>query len=290
MPSGPRIIHIVAGPTASGKSAYAAELAARINGVVVNCDSMQIYNALPILTAQPAEEERRTIPHRLYGVLEPNEICAAGRWREMAQSVIEDIFAREQTPIVTGGTGLYIKALMEGLSPMPEIPMDIRETAIQKQKELGNPGFHAELKTLDPEMAARLDPNDSQRLIRAWEVFKATGVSLAAWQRKARLAPPPEWRFEIRKIIPERAELRERINARFVKMLDSGALEEVRTFRNRVRNGEIPEIAPIRKAHGLRFLTRHLDGEISLDEAVALSQTETRQYAKRQITWLRHQF
>ena len=284
----PRIV-IIAGPTASGKSAKAIEIAHAQGGVIINCDSMQIYDGLPLLTAQPSAEDRELAPHALYGALHPNETCSAGRWREMAQPLIEKILGDGQTPVICGGTGLYIMALTEGLSPIPDVPASIREAAIAKQQALGNPAFHAELTKRDPEMAARLHPLHTARLVRAWEVLEATGKSLAAWQALDRLAPPPDWDFEIHKIMPERNVLHERCNARFIQMMESGALEEVSDFSAKIDSGEINADIPLTKALGFKPLRAYLKGEIKKDEAIARAQADTRQYAKRQVTWFRHQ-
>jgi tRNA dimethylallyltransferase len=280
---------IIAGPTASGKSALALEIARQRGGVIINCDSMQIYDGLPILTAQPSSAEQQDIPHRLYGELPPDEICSAGMWREIAGALIADTLKNGATPIICGGTGFYIKALTEGLSPIPEIPDDIRKAATEKQKELGNPAFHEALKERDPEMASRLRPSDSARLIRAWEVLDATGKSLALWQAEARLAPPPHWHFEIHKVMPERDELVRRCDTRFLQMMKNGAMDEVEEFSARLDRGEIPADAPLIKALGFRPLRAYLKDEIPRDEAIALAQGETRRYAKRQVTWFRHQ-
>ena len=283
------VIHIVIGPTASGKTAYAVDLAKKLSGVVINSDSMQVYDGLHILTAQPSEEERSGIPHKLFSVLKPHDACSAGKWREMAEPVIREVLAEGKTPIIAGGTGLYVKALMEGLSPIPKTDPAIRERLNKKQAELGNPAIHEELKKLDPVMAARLDPNDTQRMLRALEVLEGTGKSLAEWQKESRLAPPQEWNFEVHKILPERAVLHERINARFLSMMKNGALEEVKNFSDKIDAGEVPADTPLLIAHGFRYLRSHLKGKRSLEEAIDLSQTETRQYAKRQTTWIRHQ-
>lgn len=282
-------VHIIAGPTASGKTAFALNLAQETNGIVINCDSMQIYNGLPILTAQPTAEEKSRAPHRLYGILHPNESCSAGIWREMAAKEIEDAFAAGKNPIICGGTGLYIKALMEGLSPIPPTPKNIRAAAIKKQEELGNPGFYEELGKRDPESAARFHPNHTARLVRAWEVLEATGKTIGDWQRETKNAPPADWQFEIHKIMPEREELYRRCNERFLKMLEHGALEEVKTFAAKIETSEIPTTTPLKKALGFLPLLDYIKSNISLEAAITQSQAQTRQYAKRQTTWFKHQ-
>lgn len=284
----PKIV-IIAGPTASGKSAKAIEIARAENGVVINCDSMQIYNDLPLLTAQPSAEEKQQMPHELYGALHPNEACSAGLWREMVEPLIQKILANGQTPIICGGTGLYIKALTDGLSPMPDVPAEIRDAANKKQQELGNPGFYEALKKRDPVMAARFHPSHTARLIRAWEVLEATGKSLSEWQANDRRAPPDDWDFEVHKIMPERDVLHERCNTRFLKMMDGGALEEAADFGKRIDDGEIRGDVLLTKALGFKPLWAYLKGEISKDEAIIRAQTDTRQYAKRQMTWFRNQ-
>jgi tRNA dimethylallyltransferase len=279
----------VAGPTAGGKSAYALELARKNNGIVINADSRQIYSDLPTLTAQPTMEEKNSVPHELYGILNANEACSAGNWREIAEPVIEKTLAAGKTPIVVGGTGLYIKALTEGLSPIPDVPDHIRAAAVQKQKELGNPAFHEALKKRDPVMAERFHPGHTARLVRAWEVLEATGKSLSEWQKEAKLAPPDHWNFEIHKIMPGKEELDRNCDARFLKMIEAGALAEVREFSHKIENGQVDEKSQLIKSLGFKPLRRHIQGEITLSEAATLAQLETRQYAKRQMTWFRHQ-
>ncbi len=283
------VIHVVGGPTASGKSAYAMELAAKHNGIIINADSMQIYDGLAILTAQPGAEDRQTHPHELYAHLHPNEDCSAGNWREIVEPLIKDILAQGKTPIVVGGSGLYINALIEGLSPIPDIPDNIRQAANARQKELGNPAFHEALAARDPVMADRLDPFNTARLIRAWEVLDATGKSLADWQQLPRSGPPEDWTFKVQLVMPEREILYERCNKRFIWMLENGALEELETFNKRIETGEIKKNALLTHALGAEPLTHYLNGTLTKEEAISRGQGETRRYAKRQVTWFRHQ-
>lgn len=282
-------IHIIAGPTASGKSARALELAQNTNGVIINCDSVQIYDDLPILTAQPSTEDLAAAPHMLYGTLHPNDICSAGHWREMVIPIIKTLLSEGKTPIICGGTGLYIKALMQGLSPMPDIPDDIRARAIEIQETETIEQIFARIEARDTVMSERLDPKNRARLIRAWEVFEATGKSLAEWQALPLQAPPTHWSFNVEKIIPEREELYARCDKRFEIMLERGALDEITAFDKRIENGEVKPSVPLNKALGLKFLRQYMAGDMSLDEATSLSQTQTRQYAKKQMTWLRNQ-
>ncbi len=282
-------IHIVAGPTAGGKSAFAIGLAQKLDGVVINCDSMQIYDGLRILTAQPSQEDLREAPHVLYSALQPGEPCSAGIWQTMAVREIENALAENKTPIICGGTGLYIKALMEGLSPIPETPPEIRERANARLKQIGSAAMHEELKKRDPESAARFHPEHAARTVRAWEVFEATGEKLSDWQKETKNAPPENWNFQIHKIMPEREELYRRCDERFLKMLDNGALDEVRNIAARIDRGEIPETALLAKALGFAHLRDHLEAKIPLETAITLARTQTRQYAKRQVTWFKNQ-
>ncbi len=282
-------IHIIGGPTASGKSAHALALADKNDGIIINCDSMQIYDGLQILTAQPPHEDLAQAPHVLYSHLHPNEACSAGNWREIVEPIIHDVLKQGKAPIIVGGSGLYIKALMEGLSPMPDVPQDVRDAAVAKQQELGNPAFHAELEKRDPVMAARFHPYHTARLVRAWEVLEATGKSLSEWQKLSRLAPPENWNFEVEIIIPERPVQHQRCNDRFVWMLDNGALEEVEAFSKRIESGEVNENVPLKNALGYRELLAYIKGETSKEDAVEKAQARTRQYAKQQVTWFRNQ-
>ncbi len=282
----PSPVVIVTGPTASGKSGLALELAEAFDGVVINADSMQIYRELEILTARPGAEALARAPHRLYGALSGDERCSAGRWRALALAEIAAARAAGKLPLVVGGTGLYLRALIEGLAEVPEVPAAVRKAAEARHRELGGTGLHAALAARDPAMAARLEPGDSQRLIRAWEVLEATGRSLAEWQAEA--VPDGDaarYRFLRLVRLPPRDQLYAACDARFGAMIEAGALEEVRALR---ALGLDPKL-PVMRALGVRELGRHLDGALSLDEAVAQGQQATRNYAKRQMTWLRTQ-
>lgn len=282
-------IYIVAGPTASGKSAHALELAKQHDRVIINSDSMQVYDGLPILTAQPPQADKDKSPHEFYGVMHPNESCSAGNWREMVEPIINETIAQGKTPIIVGGSGLYIKALIEGLSPIPDIPQNIRNAAGEKQKELGNPEFHRALNERDPIMGERLEPFNTARLIRAWEVLEATGKSLSEWQKMPRVAPPKNWEFHVTLVMPERTVLYDRCNKRFEWMLDNGALEELKDFNQLIEQGEINKNALLTHALGAKPLTAYLNNELSKEDAIERGQGETRRYAKRQITWFKHQ-
>ena len=280
---------LIAGPTASGKTALSLAAAERLDGEIINADSMQVYNRLPILTAQPSVEDFSTYQHELYSVLDPNMACSAGNWREMVEPVIIRVIEEGKAPIIVGGSGLYIKSLIDGLSPIPDIPEDVRQQVVKMQEKLGNPDFHAALEKRDPIMAERFHPYHTARLIRAYEVLEATGKSLAEWQKLPPLMPPEEWGFHIFLIMPEREVLYDRCNRRFDWMLENGAMEEVQGFLEDMQAGDIEETSLLMKALGLKPLLAYLKDDLSFEDAKERAQADTRQYAKRQVTWFRHQ-
>lgn len=271
---------VIGGPTASGKSALALDAAEAFGGTVINADSMQVYRDLRILTARPGPAEEARAPHRLYGVLDAAEPCSAARWRGMALEEIE----AASVPIVVGGTGLYIRALLEGLAPVPEIPASVRAEARALHRELGGAAFRALLAERDPEGAARLHEGDTQRLVRAYEVVLATGRPLGEWQRAGPRSPRPGPVLAL-VLLPPRATLYESCDRRLERMLEAGALDEVRRLLARNLDPALPAM----KALGVPDFARHLRGEIPLAEALRLAQAATRQYAKRQTTWFTHQ-
>ncbi|MSP48533.1 MAG: tRNA (adenosine(37)-N6)-dimethylallyltransferase MiaA [Alphaproteobacteria bacterium] len=274
---------LLAGPTASGKSALALDLARRFDGIVINADAMQVYREMPVLTARPDAAAEALVPHRLYGFLSAAEACSAGRWRPLAVAEIRAAQDSGRLPIVVGGTGLYLKALTDGLSPVPSVPGTVRAAVRARLETVGAEAFHAELASRDPVMAGRLRPSDRQRLARAVEVLEATGTSLAGWQGRA--AADEGFRFRTLLLAPPRDVLHAACDARFRAMVVSGALDEARAMRRLALDPALPATRVL----GLRELTRHLEGGISLEEATTLAQAATRQYAKRQITWFRNQ-
>ncbi len=282
-------IHIICGPTASGKSARGLDLAQEKNGVIINADSLQIYNRLPILTAQPSNEDKEIAPHRLYNLLEPNLQMTAGAWRQLALTEIDFAIENNQTPIIVGGTGFYLKSLIEGLSPIPEIPASVRINAEDLMDELGIDGFHEMMKEKDPVMAARLHPNDRQRNLRAYEVLVHTGESLSEWQKVPKVEPDPRLVFDIEVIIPEREVLYAQCDERFKQMVKIGAIEEVTKLDDDIMAGRVNIDAPITHALGFEALQQHVRGEADLETAIFMAQSETRHYAKRQTTWFRNQ-
>jgi len=272
---------VVAGPTASGKSALALAIAERFAGVVVNADSMQVYRELAILTARPGPAALAAVPHRLYGVLPAAERCSVGRWREMALGAIAA--EPQRLPVVTGGSGLYLRALSAGLAPVPEIPAELLVQGRGRLDDLGPEGLHRELQRLDPVMAARIAPGDSQRLLRAWCVYRATGRSLASWQSET--GPAGLFPTLVIALMPQRAELYAACDARFSAMVAAGALGEVEAL---LALGLDPSL-PAMKAVGVRELAEVLRGRLAFAKAIAAAQQATRRYAKRQVTWIRHQ-
>jgi tRNA dimethylallyltransferase len=276
---------LIAGPTGSGKSALALRIAEKTGGVIVNADSMQVYSDLRILTARPGPEEERRVPHHLYGHVDAAENYSAGRWCLDAQSVLAEVEQLKRMPIFVGGTGLYFKALTNGLAAIPPIDPAIRDRLRERLAREGVEHLHAELKKRDPLGAKRLMPRDRSRILRALEVVEATGRTISDWHRKG--MPPildPGRALKIF-LAPERDELWRRIDARFDAMLAAGALDEVRALDAR----KLPEHLPAMKAHGVPWLRKHLRGEISLPEAAAGAKIDTRRYAKRQVTWFRNQ-
>ena len=274
---------MIGGPTASGKSALAADAATRFGGVVVNADSMQLYRDLPILTSWPDDALRARAPHRLYGVLDGAERCSAGRWRALAMAEIERAQGDGTLPILVGGTGLYLRALLEGLAPVPAIPDAVREAVRALHEREGSAGLHARLTERDPEAAGRLEPGDSQRVMRAYEVIEATGRSLLAWQAERHDAYSGHAVTLI--LEPPRDALYDACNERFKRMMATGALDEAARLKAR---GLDPGL-PVMKAVGVHALLDHLSGVTTLERAVELGRQATRRYAKRQTTWFRTQ-
>jgi len=276
---------LIAGPTASGKSALALDLAAKIGGVIINADSMQVYRDLRVITARPTVEEEARAPHRLYGHVDAAENYSVGRWCVDAQAALAEAQQAGLVPIVVGGTGLYFKALTQGLAAVPPIPPEVRATVRGRLKSEGVEPLYAELQQCDPATAKRLMPGDRSRITRALEVVIATGRSLSDWHREG-LPPALDAANTLKFFLStDRAELYRRIDARFGAMLASGALEEVEKLAARGLDPSLPAM----KAHGVPWLIRHLRGEIGLEEAAEGGKRDTRRYTKRQATWFRHQ-
>lgn len=276
---------LIAGPTASGKSKLALELAERLNGVIVNTDSMQVYGVLELLTARPDAADLSRAPHHLYGHVSPATSYSTGAWlRDVVQLVEEGALAGRR-PIFVGGTGLYFRALSEGLSQMPDIVPDIRERWRAALLEEGAPALHDRLAQKDPEASARLNPADGQRIVRALEVLESSGLSILAWQGRRGTALIERASAKCFVVEPDREQLAVRIGERFDMMLEHGATDEVRALSAL----DLDPTLPAMKAIGVREIQAAITGEITLAEAVERAKAATRQYAKRQATWFRTQ-
>ena len=282
-------ITLIAGPTAAGKSATAMDIARAKNGVIINADALQIYQDLPILTAQPSADDREVIPHKLYGVLKSDQICSVTDWVARAVDAIYTAHQAGQHAIIVGGTGLYLNAIMHGLSPIPDIPDDVREASRALQEKLGNPGFHAALQKIDPVSTARLHPNDTQRLIRAHEVMVATEQSIDDWQAMPRDQPLPDATFDRILVDGPRDVLRDRAMIRLHQMVDHGVLDEIAAFQARIDAGAVASDAPPLRALGYGPFLDFVRGKITKDAAITAAHIDTAQYIKRQQTWIRHQ-
>jgi len=274
---------LIAGPTASGKSQLALALAERLGGTVVNADAMQVYRELHVLTARPSPEDERRVPHRLYGHVPAAEAYSAARYATEAAEAVAEAHAAGRVPIIVGGTGLYFKALLEGLSPIPQIPDRIRAAWRKRADEEGAPALYAILKQRDPEMAARLRPSDPQRIVRALEVLDATRTSLARWQEIPGVPVLTAVPGRAVVVVPPRDALAARIDSRFDAMLEQGAIEEVRALAALGLDDALPAM----RALGVGPIRQFLDGRATREQASETARAETRRYAKRQLTWLR---
>lgn len=272
---------IIAGPTASGKSGCALAVATEFDGTIINADAMQLYKEFSILTDRPGPADLARAPHRLYGVLSASDPCSAGRWRILALKELTEASRESSLPVVVGGTGLYLKALMSGLAPVPPVPPSVRTETRLLLERLGDEEFRAELSRRDPAM--KVLPRDSQRLLRAFEVLAATGKPLREWQRRTQGENRDSYRYACIVFDPPRDALYAAIESRFERMVEHGALEEVR------RVIDLDPSLPAMKAVGVKELSAHLRGEIDLPEAIRRAKQASRNYAKRQVTWFRHQ-
>ncbi|MEM7570627.1 MAG: tRNA (adenosine(37)-N6)-dimethylallyltransferase MiaA [Pseudomonadota bacterium] len=280
---------VIAGATATGKSALALELAQKAPAVIINADSMQVYDALPILTAQPSEAERRLCPHRLYGTIPLDQTCSAAHWAHLAKNELVAAWDEGVLPIVVGGTGLYIRTLLEGISPIPDIQPDVRSKVRALASAEGGLGLKKALAPLDAILAERLELGDTQRLSRALEVVWSTGTPLSEWQKR-----PPEGGILAQEgltlskavVERERTALYERCNTRLLTMLEGAALEELRGLLAM----DVAEDHPLLRAVAVPPLRAYLAGDLTYERALELAQRDTRRFAKRQLTWLRQQF
>lgn len=281
MASAQQPLVVVAGPTASGKSSLALALATEFRGTIINADSMQVYRDLCVLTARPSAHDMAIAPHRLYGVFDAAESCSAGRWRNLALVEIARARSEKRLPILVGGTGLYLSALLDGIAEIPPVPAIVVDQARALHAQLGGEQFHRALAALDPVAAAKLPAADTQRLVRAYAVARATGVALSEWQK--RQAPHTGPAAAAIVLLPPRVSLSAAIDQRLAGMFTNGAVDEVRALLAR----RLSPLLPAMKAVGVREIGRYLSGASSRAAALAAAQQATRRYAKRQYTWLR---
>lgn len=275
---------VIAGPTASGKSALAVAVAKEFNGVVLNCDSMQIYRDIPIIAATPSVEERGQAEHRLFELYDCGQRGNVVEWLELCVAEIEKLWAEKRLPVVVGGTGFYIDALINGVTPIPEVPAEIREKVRLKLENEGLESLYHELSDVDKETALKLGANDKTRIVRALEIFEYTGVKVSEWYKKPMIKKLPQANFCVVKIVPEIEAIAERCRKRLDKMVyELGVLKEIEKL---VERG-LPDDLPAMKALGVPELSSFVRGETSLEEALEAAKLHTRQYAKRQRTWLR---
>lgn len=276
---------MIAGPTASGKSKLAIEMAIRFNGVIINADSMQLYKDLSVITARPSDADMALAPHRLYGVLDGNIRASVAMWLEMADIEMNEAWKAGKTPIIIGGTGMYLNAGLSGLASIPEVPLAIHDASVALHKDIGGTAYRQALAEFDPETAQRLFDGDTQRLVRAMGVFKATGRPISAWQ-----TDPHKGAFKGNvttvKLLPDRNLLYQRINDRFDMMIEAGTFDEVKRLIGR----NLDPGLPIMKALGVRQISAYLRGDMGKADAIHQAKQDSRHYAKRQMTWLRNNF
>lgn len=278
---------LIAGPTASGKTSLAIDLAKKHNGAIINTDSMQVYDILSVLTARPQIDEMEDIPHMLFGHVNPSKLYSTAKWILDVENALVEIKKMGKIPIFAGGTGLYFKALIEGLSPIPDVDEAIRKKwrLFSDQADVGE--LHDTLKSMDTQSAEKLEIGDTQRLVRALEVIDSTGMPLHYWQQQNNKTPLLNGEnFKKLVLTPPRDLLRERAELRFNMMIEQGALDEVRAIMALNLSSDMPAM----RAIGVKFLSQYLGGEIGMEKAKELSINATRQYAKRQGTWFRNQF
>jgi len=281
---------IIGGSTASGKSGLALDIAQQRDGVIINADSIQMYGDLPILTAHPSQSDLKQCPHKLYGVLATDEKTDVQKWRTMAILECRKAHKESKLPIIVGGTGFYLKSMIEGLSPIPQTPIEIRDMAEMRLKELGIDAFRTETLEFDPTIEHKIDLDNPMRLMRAWSVYKATGKPLSTWQSLPKEGAPDGFDFTIITLRPDREALYQRCNARFKTMFETGALAEVKDLKTRIENGDAPQDAPVTRAIGYTELSNYIDGRLKQDEVIDIASQATRNYAKRQTTFFKNQF
>lgn len=280
---------IIGGPTASGKSSLAVALARTCNGTVINADSLQIYTDLGILTAQPARDDLAAAPHDLYAIADANDRFDAMRWREHAIDAINRSHTVNRLPVIVGGTGFYIAALLEGLSPVPSVDAGTRAEVVDFYTQNGLDALIAKVAACDPDIMTRIDRANPQRLMRAYEVYLATQKPLSAWQALPKSGAPADMRFFTIVIDPPREDLHRNAELRIAAMQNSGMIDEVAAFKSRIDSGDVAADAPLTHACGYQPLCDFIDGQRTLDDALEAMLIDTRQYAKRQQTWFKNQ-
>ncbi len=280
----PKNVIVIGGPTASGKSGLAIDLAQEQDGIIINADASQVYQGISIISAAPTLADKNKAEHRLYEYLDAGINSNVFNWLGSAVAEILDVWHKGKTPIVVGGSGLYIENLVKGTTPIPEVKPEIRQIVTDFVNQNGIQSLYDKLLSEDPAAAAMLHSNDSTRVRRAYEIFLSSGKSIAEWYEQPMLQKLPEAEFLIINILPPKAALDDRCNTRFRKMISDGAIEEVRALVARNLSSDLPAM----RAKGVPELASYIKNDISEEEAIALSQLHTRQYAKRQLTWFRN--
>lgn len=275
---------IIAGPTASGKSALAVAVALALNGVIINCDSMQIYKDIPIIAATPSTEEKAAVEHRLFEIYDVTKRGNVVEWLDLCVAEIKKLWAENHLPVVVGGTGMYIDSLINGVTPIPEVNPEVRRSLQQRLHNEGLLKLYIELRQKDAEIARKLSSNDKTRIVRALEIIATTGKKVSEWYQMPLIKKLPEANFTVVKIVPEIEVIEERCRSRLDKMVQEGALDEITGLLHR----GIDETLPAMKALGVPELSLAVKGEMLLSEALELAKLHTRQYAKRQRTWLKN--
>ena len=279
------LVIVIAGPTSSGKSSLAIDLAKNVNGVVINCDAMQIYKDIPIIAATPSINDKKMVEHRLYEIYDCSKRGNVVEWLDLCVREIKDLWKNNMVPIVVGGTGMYIDALINGVTPIPEVDECVRQEVQSLFKEKGLGFLYNYLTSIDAEMAQRLSENDKTRIIRAVEIYKATGKKLSDWYKVPMIKKIPEAKFLVVKIVPDLDDIEKRCKIRLDKMVNElGVLKEIELLVRKNLSADLPAM----KALGVPELRKFVDGELSLNEALDLAKLHTRQYAKRQRTWLKN--
>ncbi len=282
----PNTVLVVVGPTASGKSALAIELALKYNGVIINADASQVYKDIPIVSAAPDEDDKAKVEHMLYGILDADERNTVSDWVKLATDAVKKVWMQGKLPIVTGGTGFYIESLINGMSPIPETRQEIKDKVAKIFEDGGLEGAFTYLQSVDSEGAKKVNPNDTTRVRRALEIFEDTGKSIAEWFEKPMIKLLKEAEFKAVLLLPKLSDIEEKCSKRFDIMTKNGAIEEVESLLSKDIDNEMP----VMKAIGVPELKKYIEGKVSKDEAINEAKLRTRQYAKRQLTWFRNRF